>query len=101
MRETFFFRTRTFPLAVAVLALVTLGTGRSVADAAEPDVDQPFRPAHAAQTMVVPDGFNAELMASVDELMDARAQHTIGSGDWSNGLIAGFGQNGAPGIDDE
>jgi predicted hotdog family 3-hydroxylacyl-ACP dehydratase len=44
---------------------------------------------------IVPGQFNLELMASVDELMEARTQHTIGSGDWSNGLIAGFGQLGA------
>ena len=43
---------------------------------------------------IVPDEFNSELMASVDELMDARTRHTIGSGDWSHGLIAGYGQLG-------
>ncbi len=44
---------------------------------------------------IVPSLFNSELMASVDELMVARTRHTIGSGDWSHGLIAGFGQLGA------
>jgi len=58
-------------------------------------VDHFLLDGYVALPGIVPDGFNAELMASVDELMDARAQHTIGSGDWSNGLIAGFGQLGA------
>lgn len=43
---------------------------------------------------IVPEDFNSELMSSVDELMCARTQHTIGSGDWSHGLIANFGQLG-------
>ena len=63
MRDTFLFRTPAFLLAAAVLAQVTLGLRSSVSDAAEPDVDQPLRPAHAAQTMVVPDGFNVTLFA--------------------------------------
>lgn len=43
---------------------------------------------------IIPDEFNGELMNSVDELMDARTRHSIGSGDWSHGLIADFGQLG-------
>lgn len=43
---------------------------------------------------IIPNEFNGELMNSVDELMDARTRHTIGSGDWSHGLIAEFGELG-------
>lgn len=63
MRDTFHFRTITFSLLFSVLVALNVGCPDSTAEAAEPEPDQPLRPAHAAQTMIVPEGFNVTLFA--------------------------------------
>ena len=47
--------------------ILTLGLA-SDATSAEPEVDQPRRSAHAARTMVVPDGFNVTLFAGEPDI---------------------------------
>ena len=63
MRDTFHFRMTTFSLVVSWYAFLIVGLPSGTADAAEPQLDQPLRPTHAAQTMIVPDGFNVTLFA--------------------------------------
>ena len=53
----------TFSLVVSWYAFLIVGLPSGTADAAEPQLDQPLRPTHAAQTMIVPDGFNVTLFA--------------------------------------
>lgn len=68
------------------------------------DPDAPLTPAQVQKFMLdgyvalpglLPEDFNTDCMASVDDLMAARSEHSIGSGDWTNGLVAGHGELGA------